>query len=114
MCTYSSINPFRFQFKATRLNREIFTRGGLYGVPTRKTEAPLTIPASPHLATRERMNKTEEEVKEEKREEPVFVARPVPKAIFEKVKVCLMLGSCLINLSTQCSLRVYQRRDLAP
>ncbi len=78
----------RYQFKATRLNPEIFTRGGLYGVPNRRTEAFMTVPESPHLATRERSQQRKGgEEEEEGEKHPVFVARPMPKKIFEKVRV---------------------------
>ncbi len=86
MLVYCACPLCRYQFKATRLNPEIFTRGGLFGVPNRKTEAVTTIPVSPHLATRERQRRVEKE-EEEGEKWAEFVARPVPKEILERVKV---------------------------
>ena len=83
---------FRFQFKAKALNPEIFRKGGLFGVPCKRAN-PITKPRSPQLATVERFQQKKKDVAQadqgEEGEYFEFHAKPLPKDIFERVKVRL-------------------------
>ena len=83
---------FRFQFKAKALNPEIFRKGGLFGVPCKRPN-PITMARSPLLATVERFQHKKKDGaqadQEEEGESFEFHARPLPKDIFERVKVHL-------------------------
>ena len=88
---------FRFQFKAKALNPEIFRKGGLFGVPCKRAN-PITKPKSPQLATVERFQQKKKDIAQADQEEGFkgFTANPLPKDIFERVKVRLTI----IALST--------------
>ena len=79
---------YRYQFKAKPLNPNIFQREGLYGVPQKRLELPMTEPLTPHLATEDRIQQRKaQEAQDHSEPKHNFHARPVPKEIFEKVKV---------------------------
>ena len=84
-CAFHCLSLFRYKFKARPLNPEVFQKAGFYGVPKKRVEMSLTVPQSPQLFTDERIKKSHKE--EDQHEQPVFQARPVPRDIFERIKV---------------------------
>ena len=84
---------FRSQFKAKALNPEIFRKGGLFGVPCKRAN-PITKPKTPQLATVERFQQKKKDAAQadqggEGECFKGFHANPLPKDIFERVKVRL-------------------------
>ena len=86
----------RYQFKANPINPDIFRKGGLHGVPRKKTEVHLTEAHTPQLATKSRsLKRRAEEMsdmpEEEEEDQTVFHAQPMPN--FNKVTVSYS-GNC--------------------
>ena len=80
---------YRYKFRANPINPKVFNKNGLYGVPKRPADQmSTTVPESPHLATKERMDSRKRKIEEE--ENPgtyEFHAQPILKGILEGVKV---------------------------
>eukprot|EP00731_Ephydatia_muelleri_P027025 Em0018g1125a len=77
-----------YKFRANPINPKIFNKNGLYGVPKRPVDqVSTTVPESPHLATKERMESRKRKL--EDGENPAhyeFHAHPIQKGILEGVK----------------------------
>lgn len=88
-CTYLCLMLPRYKFRANPINPKIFNKNGLFGVPKRPADqANTTVPESPLLATKERMESRKR--KHEEGENPAnyeFHAQPILKGILEGVKV---------------------------
>ena len=91
----------RYQFKAKPLNPDIFLKGGLHGVPRKKTEVQLTEAHTPVLATTERSRKRKAQEMsdttdgdEEEQTATIFHAQPMPN--FNKITVSIppLLYTC--------------------
>lgn len=78
-----------YKFRANPINPKIFNKNGLYGVPKRPVDqVSTTVPETPHLATKERMESRKRR-HEEEGENPAhyeFHANPIQKGILEGVK----------------------------
>ena len=85
----STSSRCRYKFRANPINPKIFNKNGLYGVPKRPVDqVSTTVPESPHLATKERMESRKRKL--EDGENPAhyeFHAHPIQKGILEGVKV---------------------------
>ena len=86
----------RYQFKAKPINPDIFLKGGLHGVPRKKSEVQLTEAHTPVLATTERSRKRKaqemSDTADGDEEEPLattFHAQPMPN--FNKITVSIVL-----------------------
>ena len=82
---YLSSKPFKSQ----PLNPKVFSEQGMLGVP-HKPHVALTQPITPRLTTRERgkaQREVEAETVQETEPRVTFKAQPLPKGIFEKIKV---------------------------
>ena len=81
----------RYQFKAKPINPDIFLKGGLHGVPRKKSEVHLTEAHTPVLATTERSRKRRaHEMNDTTDEEDTtaFHAQPMPD--FNKITVSVV------------------------
>ena len=95
MC-YTRTCTCRYQFKAKPLNPDIFLKGGLHGVPRKKTEVELTEAHTPVLATKERCRKRKaqemtdanDDGDEEEQTATTFHAQPMPN--FNKITVSIV------------------------
>ena len=92
---YSCICMFRYQFKAKPINPDVFLKGGLHGVPRKKSEVQLTEAHTPVLATTERSRKRKAQEMsdttdgdEEEQTATTFHAQPMPN--FTKITVSLL------------------------
>lgn len=86
-----SLLPLRYQFKANPLNPDIIHKGGLLGVPRKRTNPSLTHPISPQLATKKmavarKALHGEEDRPDYEAEDRRFIAVPMPD--FSEIKVC--------------------------
>ena len=77
--SYSTVH--RYQFKANALNPNILWKGGLYGVPWKCANVPLTMHMSPHLATVEKFQQRNPPEEEQKQEYYEIHAKRLPKEI---------------------------------
>ena len=78
----------RYQFKAKAINPDVFLKGGLHGVPRKKSEVQLTEAHTPPLATTERSRKRRaQEMSDatDEEESTTFHAQPMPN--FNKITV---------------------------
>lgn len=84
---------YRYRFKAKPLNPNIVKLGGLLGVPRKRTNANLTQPVSPQLATKKLAMARKAQGGEAAEEMPdydadrKFVAQPLPD--FSEISVSL-------------------------
>ena len=92
---YHTLCTCRYQFKAKPINPDIFLRGGLHGVPRKKSDVQLTEAHTPVLATTERSRKRKAQEMssdtadgdEEEQSATTFHAQPMPN--FTKITVSI-------------------------
>ena len=93
VCIPSHLSPLyvrRYHFKANLLNPDVIHKGGLQGVPRKRTNPNLTHPVSPHLATKKlaltrKALHDEEEHTDGEADDRKFLAQPMPN--FAEIKV---------------------------
>jgi hypothetical protein len=84
----------RYQFKATLLNPDVL-KGGLLGVPRKRSHPNLTQPVSPQLATkkiavaRKALNGEDHPDYDQAEKDRKFLAQPMPD--FSEIKVCIYI-----------------------
>lgn len=92
----------RYHFKANLLNPDVIHKGGLQGVPRKRTNPNLTHPVSPYLATKKlaltrKALHDEDEQTDCEAEDRKFLAQPMPNFAEIKVRVVNYVSTKLLR-----------------